>query len=70
MFFKLFSFRFPELEFDEEKLDQIPKMLWDASSAVRKAVAHHIYETAFSHDGEEKASMFLNFSNNLAHFVR
>lgn len=58
--FEQFFLRFPELEFDEEKLDQIPRMLWDASSSVRKAVAYHIYETAFSHDGEEKNGIFLH----------
>jgi hypothetical protein len=36
-------------------------MLWDASSSVRKAVACHIYETAFSHEGEEKNGMYFKF---------
>jgi hypothetical protein len=38
--------------FDEEKLDEIPKMLWDASAQVRKAAARHMYELAFSHEDD------------------
>jgi hypothetical protein len=58
-----------DLQFDEEKLDKIPKMLWDMSSSVRKAVANHIYETAFVCEEEGKEGSLQRNINDLKNLI-